>query len=64
MLLEKQAGISSDLFNHENVAIVDKLLENKCISKKQHIQIFLNVMYKNTYSNISIMHTHIFVCIP
>ena len=32
---EKQAGINSDLKNEENVAIVDKLLEYKCISIKQ-----------------------------
>ena len=39
LLQEKQAGINSDIFNEEIVAIVDKLLELKCISKKQHRQI-------------------------
>ena len=39
LLQEKQAGINSDIINQEIVAIVDKLLEYKCISKKQHKQI-------------------------
>ena len=38
LLQEKQAGYNSDIFNQEIVAIVDKLLEYKCISKKQHKQ--------------------------
>ena len=38
LLQEKQAGNISDIFNEEIVAIVDKLLEYKCISKKQHKQ--------------------------
>ena len=33
---EKQAGNVSDLFNKEIVAIGHKLLEYKCISRKQH----------------------------
>ena len=37
LLQEKHAGNNSDINNDEVVAIVDKLLENKCISKKQHI---------------------------
>ena len=41
LLQEKQAGNNSDIINNENVAIVDKLLENKCISKKQHKQILI-----------------------
>ena len=36
LLQEKQAGKKSDINNQEIVAIVDKLLEYKCISKKQH----------------------------
>ena len=40
-LQEKQAGNNSDTINQEIVAIVDKLLEYKCISKKQHKQILL-----------------------
>ena len=39
LLQEKHAGNNSDIFNQENVAIADILLENKCISKKQHKQI-------------------------
>ena len=41
LLQEKQAGNNSDIINQEIVAIVDKLLENKCISKKQHEQILI-----------------------
>ena len=37
LLQEKQAGKNSDIINQEIVAIVDKLLECKCISTKQHI---------------------------
>ena len=36
LLQEKQAGNNSVLINEEIIAIVDKLLEYKCISKKQH----------------------------
>ena len=39
LLQEIQAGNNSDLINQEIVAIVDKLLEYKCITKKQHKQI-------------------------
>ena len=39
ILQEKYAENNSDIINQENVAIVDKLLEYKCISKKQHKQI-------------------------
>ena len=38
LLQEKHAGNSSDIINDERVAIVDKLLEFNCISKKQHKQ--------------------------
>ena len=41
LLQEKQAGNKSDIINQEIVPIVDKLLEYKCISKKQHKQILL-----------------------
>ena len=41
LLQEKQAGNNSDIVNQEIVAIVDKLLEYKCISKKQHKQILI-----------------------
>ena len=39
LLQEKNAGNNSKLIDEEIVAIVDKLLEYKCISKKQHKQI-------------------------
>ena len=39
LLQEKHAGNNSDIINEEIVAIVDKLLEYKCISKKEHKQI-------------------------
>ena len=39
LLQEKHAGNNSNIINDEIVAIIDKLLEYKCISKKQHKQI-------------------------
>ena len=41
LLQEKHAGNNSDKINDEIVAIVDKLLEYKCISKKRHKQILI-----------------------
>ena len=41
LLQEKQVGNNSHIINQEIDAIVDKLLEYKCISKKQHEQILL-----------------------
>ena len=41
LLQERHAGNNSDIINHEIVAIVDKLLEYKCITKKQHRQILI-----------------------
>ena len=41
LLQEKHAGINSDIINDEIVAIVDKLLEYKCISKKRHKEILI-----------------------
>ena len=48
LLPEKQAGNNSDIIIQEIVAIVDKLLEYKSISKKQHKKILLtcNVLSK------------------
>ena len=45
---EKEAGKHSDIVNQEIVAIVDKLLEYKYISKKQHNQILFkwNLLHK------------------
>ena len=41
LLQEKHAGNNSDIINDEIIAIIDKLLEYKCITKKQHKQIFI-----------------------
>ena len=41
LLQEKQAGNNSNIINDEIIAIIDKLLEYKCISKKQHKQILI-----------------------
>ena len=41
LLQETQAGNNSDIINKEIVVIVDKLLEQKCITKKQHKQILI-----------------------
>ena len=41
LLQEKHAGNNSDIINDEIVAIVDKFLEYKCITRKQHKQILI-----------------------
>ena len=41
LLQEKHGGNNSNLIDEEITAIVDKLLEYKCISKKQHKQILI-----------------------
>ena len=41
LLQEKHGSNNSNLIDEEIVAIVDKLLEYKCISKKQHKQILI-----------------------
>ena len=41
LLQQKQAGNNSEIINDETVVIVDKLLEYKCITKKQHKQILI-----------------------
>ena len=48
LLQEKQAGNNCDVINDEIVAIVEKLLEHKCITKKQHKQILIkcNLLHK------------------
>ena len=45
LLQEKKAGNNSDIINDEIVVIIDKLLEYKCITKKQQKQILINVIY-------------------
>ena len=47
LLQERHAGNNSDIINQEIVAIVDKLLEYKCISKKQHNQILIKCNISN-----------------
>ena len=47
LLQEKHAGNNSDIINDEIIAIVDKLLEYKCISKKQHNQILIKFILLN-----------------
>ena len=51
LLQEKQAGDNSDINNGEIVAIIDKLLEYRCISQKQHKQIFIKCSLLNTKEN-------------
>ena len=41
LLQEKNAGNNSEIINEEVVVIVDKLLEYRCITKKQHKQILI-----------------------
>ena len=41
LLQEKHAGNNSNIIDEEIVAILDKLLEYKCLSKKQHKQILI-----------------------
>ena len=54
LLQEKHGGNNSDMINDEIVAIVDKLLEYKCITKNQHKQNLIVILYqivkKNNYS--------------
>ena len=42
LLQEKHAGNNSDIINDEKVAIVDKLLEYICLTKKQHQQVLIH----------------------
>ena len=50
LLQEKQAGNNSDIINEEIIAVVEKLLEYKCISKKQHKQILIKCNLLKFYS--------------
>ena len=47
LLQEKHDGNNSNIFNDEIVAIVDKILEYNCISKKQQKQIFFKCNPRN-----------------
>ena len=55
LLHEKNAGNNSDIINQEIVAIVDKLLEYKCLSRIQHKQILIkcNLLNKQNYNSNS-----------
>ena len=55
LLQEIQAGNNSDLINMEIFVIVDKLLEYKCLTKKQRKQILkkCNLIHKQVYKNSS-----------
>ena len=48
LLQEKHAGNNSDIINDEIVVIIDKLLDYRCISRKQHKQILIkcNLLHK------------------
>ena len=51
LLQEKNAGNIFDIINKEIVVIVDKLLEYKCISTKQHEQILIKGKLFHTKEN-------------
>ena len=51
LLQQNSAGKISDIISDENVAIVDKLLEYKCISKKQHKQLSYNCNLLHVFEN-------------
>ena len=61
LLQEKQAGNNSDIINQEIVAIIDKLLDYNCISKKQHKQTLIkcNLLYFYSYSRMYTSFFHI-----
>ena len=66
LLQEKHAGNNSDIINEEIVAIVDKLLEYKCISKKQHEQILFkcNLLNKKLYvtQKENLLYNYSYIC--
>ena len=49
LLQEKQAAINSNIIDEELVALVEKLLENKCKSKKEFKQILLKCNLLHTF---------------
>ena len=48
LLQERQAGNNCDIISEELVVILDNLPEYKCISKKQHLQIFIECNFLHT----------------
>ena len=53
LLQEKHAGNESDIFNDQIVAIVDKLFEYKCMSRKEHKQILIKCNLLHTKKSIN-----------
>ena len=60
LVQEKQAGSNSNIINDEIIAIIDKILEYKCICKKQHKQILNKLKLLHT-KKVSI-YIHKIVC--
>ena len=60
LLQEKHAGNNFDIINQEIIAIVDKLLKYRCISKKQHKQILMkcNLLYLFLYLIFSYINVY------
>ena len=50
LLQEKQAGDNFNIINEEIVVLVDKLLEYKCLSKKQHKQLLIKCNQLHEYN--------------
>ena len=62
LLQERKTGNNSEIFNEGIVAIVDKLLEYKCISKKKHEHFLIRCSLlhtKKTINKYKCMYTHI-----
>ena len=58
LLQEIKAGNNSNKINVQVIAIVDKLLENKCVTKKQHKQKQnLSVIYHTNKTKYKCMYT-------
>ena len=51
LLQEKQAGNTSDIIVEEIVAIVDRIIEYKCITKKQQNQLLIKCNLLHTKKN-------------
>ena len=63
LLQEKQAGNNCDLYNDEIVAILDKLLEYKCITTKQHKQFLIksNLLHEKICIHIFFIYINVLV---
>ena len=64
VLQQKQALNNFDTINDEIAAIVEKLLEYKCIYKKQYEQTLIKCNLTNKKVNMFIIPTHIIKSIP